>query len=364
MAEQNRDIKKFVTRAILFALPFLLVIFAEVIFLPIDAFTFRVWEAAEVGALGKALLPGTYYPTLHIIKNEVGDLGPHTKYAVKRNVVWNTDQFGYRTENSTTTPEVVIVGDSTIVGTGLSQPDILSEVLQKKTGLATYPLAASGIDQFLASPRFINHPPKVVVLASIERSIVNTPMAPYSGLSGKLKTFVRDFAQTKFVAALRPVTIFVDRLLKQNMYHYFKARIESVMVPSSLLVYNTPKPMLFLQGDAANLPVPNTDTNRVAQSLKQLKILLAARGIRFIFLPVPDKEDIYWQYMPAKKQPIFLPQLIKELKANGVEVVDTQAIFSEELAKNQTQLYQTDDTHWNAAGVELTAEALARMLKP
>ena len=58
-----------------------------------------------------------------------------------------------------------------------------------------------------------------------------------------------------------------------------------------------------------------------------------------------------------------MERLISELKRYGVETIDTQKAFEEAFEKNQILLYHTDDTHWNANGVRLTAELLVKAIE-
>ncbi len=88
---------------------------------------------------------------------------------------------------------------------------------------------------------------------------------------------------------------------------------------------------------------------------------LKARGIRFIFLPIPEKENIFHNLLNTPK-PLFLEQVIEQLKKEGVEVIDTQKAFEEAYQRNQILLYQPDDTHWSAEGVKLAAKLIREII--
>jgi len=79
-------------------------------------------------------------------------------------------------------------------------------------------------------------------------------------------------------------------------------------------------------------------------------------------MPIPNKENIYHEYLGTKK-PIFLENLISKLNELGVEVVDTQKAFDQVTAKTSSSLYHRDDTHWNAKGVKVAADLLADLIR-
>ena len=121
--------RKFLFKSNLFLLPFFLALCLELFILPIEFFTFRVWEAIWVRKYGK-ILHGPFYPNIEITKIEEGDLAAHTRFAIKKKVRWMTDRYGYRKQNTDLQKhEIVIIGESNIAGSNLTQEDILSEVL-------------------------------------------------------------------------------------------------------------------------------------------------------------------------------------------------------------------------------------------
>ncbi len=69
--------------------------------------------------------------------------------------------------------------------------------------------------------------------------------------------------------------------------------------------------------------------------------------------------------MPIKNpaKPKFLERLILKLQSAGIEVIDTQKAFDEAFLQENTLLYHTDDTHWNAAGVTLAADLVEKALQ-
>jgi alginate O-acetyltransferase complex protein AlgJ len=118
----------------------------------------------------------------------------------------------------------------------------------------------------------------------------------------------------------------------------------------------------FLLGADANKEVPKEKLDRAIQIIKSYNNALKSRGIRFIFLPIPNKENIFFESLQTKR-PVFLEKLISALKGHGIEAIDTQKAFEEAFQKNQILLYHTDDTHWNANAVKIAADLITRALE-
>src|SRR5713226_1304628 len=124
--------KSFVARVFVFLLPCLLAQALELFILPIDYFTFNVWVALKTRRF-ETLIRGEFYPNMTVSKVEVGDISPHSRFAVPKHVTWFTDRYGFRKKNNQVARyEIVIVGDSYVGGSSLTQDDMLSEVLSRK----------------------------------------------------------------------------------------------------------------------------------------------------------------------------------------------------------------------------------------
>jgi hypothetical protein len=110
--------------------PFVGIYCSRGIYLPFDFFTFRVWEALLVDEL-KPIIAAPFYPNQHIIKDEVGDIVPHTEKEAIKHVEWFTDDYGFRKKEKKGPWDIVVIGDSNIAGSSLTQDDMLTEVLEK-----------------------------------------------------------------------------------------------------------------------------------------------------------------------------------------------------------------------------------------
>ncbi len=355
--------KRFLFKSILFLLPFILALLVELFILPIDFFTFRVWEALLVKKC-RTFFAGHFYPNIEICKIEEGDLVPHTKFAVKKKVRWVTDRYGYRKQNTDVRKhEVVIIGESNIAGICLSQEEILSEVLEGRLKVSVYPYApVGGINSFLKDERFVKNSPVIVVFARVERELSDLdslkPVREWKWFSKLKRLFQENQVIQSFALPL-------DRISKMAMLHYFRASLRRRLSPAEphapMCLSSQFGPIFFIQGKSANEDVSKQKLDRAIQVIKSYDEALKRRGIRFIFLPIPNKETIFYRDLETAR-PVFLERLISELKRHGVETIDTQKAFEEAFQKDRILLYHTDDTHWNKNGVRLTADLLAKTI--
>ncbi len=369
--------KKYLLKVILFFSPFALAIGIELFVLPIDFFTFRVWEAVAVRH-NTPILRGAFYPRMEVSKIEEGDLLHHTKFTYKRKVKWITDRYGFRKQDSgRSRQDIVIIGDSNIAGCGSSQENMLSEVLEKKIGLSVYPLAPASIRTVLYDKRFLDDPPEIVVVSSVERLVHDLPPLPKkkkrnpngsssSVIRGVKEKLWRVTQQFEILPWIQTAAVLVDRFDKKIMLEYVRASLKRMFfaelqgipygaVPTSDGV------VIFFQGADANKQVPREKLERVVDILKTYDEALKERGIRFIFLPIPEKENIYHEYLHTER-PVFLEQLISELKKEGIEVADTQKAFEEAFQKG-VLLYYPNDTHWNGNGQKIAADLLEALIR-
>ena len=352
--------KKFLLKILLFLSPFLVALGLELFVLPIDFFTFRSHEALLIRKFHN-LLPGKFYPNMTLVKEEEGDLGHHTKYSLRRTVKWITDSYGYRKKGSDRLEyEVVIIGQSETVGVCLSQDEMLSEVLQEQLNMGVYPFAPAGVNAFLRDKRFNLRPPKIVIFSCVDKRALFLAEPIKIRSRGKwvlYETFQNKFRGLKDHRWVQSAGVILDRLYKLNMIRYLRASLERKFsnkdISPSKRVDSKFGTILFLQGAKANQEVPEENLNQAVQKVKSYHDQFKSRGIRFIFLPIPDKETIYYEFLRTPR-PIFLRQLVDRLEQLGVETVDTQPAFEKALQGGVIP-YRNDDTHWNADGVKIAA---------
>jgi alginate O-acetyltransferase complex protein AlgJ len=352
--------KRYPLRYLIFLSPFLVAVMVELM-LPVDFFTHRLWEALLVRE-SFGILPGPFYTGMEVRKIEQGDLAHHTPYTTIKNVEWFTDRYGYRKKDGDLHPRgIVIIGDSNTAGSGLTQEDMLSEVLQARLGINVYPLAPAGASRYTKHRFFQKHPPAIVILASIERNIVHLGEPKTRSFTPDRDFFTNLHYKLQRNRILQKGAQIFDRINKGNMLNFFRASIGRIWSPPPKCVAVEEKCFLFLQGPAANKDVSPAAFEATVRTIKRFSDIFRARGIRFIFLPIPNKETIYYEYLKTAK-PGFLGRLDTRLRELGIESIDTQPAFEDAFQKHSMQLFYSDDTHWNRHGVRIAADLVSTYL--
>jgi hypothetical protein len=146
--------------------------------------------------------------------------------------------------------------------------------------------------------------------------------------------------------------------------HAYKSETYKVKTTKQLFSVNKNELLFYFEdlqyvGNNANdksLNILNNELNILSEKLKK-------RGIKLIFLPSPDKFDIYYPYIENKEKypaPVFFENFNK-LKKDYL-YVDTKRILSEAI-KVQKDIYYYDDTHWTPYASILLANELGNIIK-
>jgi alginate O-acetyltransferase complex protein AlgJ len=105
----------------------------------------------------------------------------------------------------------------------------------------------------------------------------------------------------------------------------------------------------------------------------EFKKALEARGVDFLFVPVPTKEEVFPEEIDARAQGFagrvvnpYERKLLADLGAAGVETIDLLPAFlaAREPDKVERELiFQHQDTHWTDRGLRLAADLIAARIK-
>jgi alginate O-acetyltransferase complex protein AlgJ len=319
-------VKSLVRKFALLAAPFVALIAIELFVLPVDFFTFRVWEAVTMQYVRPA--EGIFYPGMHVVKDERADkLGfrdPHP-----RKVEWFTDQYGFRNRPRVSEParyDIVLVGDSNIVGSSHDQKDTIAEVLERKCSCAVYSYGGASKQQFFNDPRFRKNPPRVIVAEAIGAEFYTPSFAAlnYDNLL--------DGPGAELSTLPRPLAVLLDRLLKTNMLEFVRSR-------------------LHVQRYAGEKEVPTPLAQRVAfvvDMVTKMRDEAARRGSDFIFVLMP--------YDPT------LDRAVIKLKELGIKTIAYLPNPERPQAAYLKSFYQDHDTHWRAETVRVTADEILDLL--
>lgn len=152
----------------------------------------------------------------------------------------------------------------------------------------------------------------------------------------------------------------VVRLHSYVLFKFFK-------VPVTNMVTIGIEDWLFFNGDngiydyLGRFRYTPDQLQRASLLLEDRKNYLAAHGIRYLFLPVPNKEEVYQEFLPSalRKQSgeSKYSQIVGAIDSYSkfTDYLDTRELL---LANKDNQLYLRTDSHWNHHGAFLTHSAI------
>lgn len=334
-------------------LPISILWVGEFICLPINYFTHRNWEALLLQS--KIPFYGPYFPNVNIQSVEVGDLAYYTEFAINKKVIWKTDELGFRNEVVINKPDILVIGDSFIAGTSLSQEQTFTNQLSKEFHgkFEIYNFAPSSFSYWVRlMEQGTLKKPKYLIFSCVERYIpeVFVPTKNnYDSCRERIKYEIRKIG-------LAPV---VDRLTRFYSLKWVAARIRNNTGNGIQSGIN--KKMFFLHGKSVG-ERKEDDIHKTVEAIVSYKKYCDSIGVKFLFLPMPNKETVYYDLVPLPQQPNFIFKVNALLKQNGISTVNTLAIYNKSRSIDKF-LYQLDDTHWNPYGVHIIARTVKEKLE-
>ncbi len=169
-------------------------------------------------------------------------------------------------------------------------------------------------------------------------------------------------------------TYFNDHFgFRQNMvmwHNYIKYRIFGAS-PSSSIVVGNDGWLFFNENDSIEdfrqtKKLDDRTLDQWARVLTARNIWLRSKGIRYIVVFVPNKENIYPEFVPAKYNRIGntsrLTQLMNRIRSDtDVRVLNLEHGLSEK--KDVGFLYYRTDSHWNQLGAFIGCDLLMKELE-
>jgi hypothetical protein len=128
------------------------------------------------------------------------------------------------------------------------------------------------------------------------------------------------------------------------------------------LNYMLSRPEMSKAASATNDPIP---------AILDFRDQLAARGIKLMIVPVPNKESVYPDRVTPRAEgvrAVLSPRteaVLAQLREAKVEVIDLFTVFGKARqagGDSKASLYLAQDTHWSPAGVDLAAKTVASRL--
>ena len=330
---------------------------------------FRVWDTIQDDETHR------FEVNQRVAMREIGDLGRLSwvqSLQVPRDVVFTTDRWGLRNPIEIEHPRVVVLGDSYVAGSSITDRETISVMMSRELREPIYNFAVQSIDVpvlFLQDPRFASAPPEIVIWAPVARLIRPRPLA--LPVADEDPPGLFESALDSIRRAGEAVAAFEDRLNRDNglthRMRYLLNGFQHRWFGNPNLIDTPEGPILALSLEEQGLTVSpeEREVDAVIAMVRAFSAFLAEHGVHLIYCPLPESGTIYPEYFPeaaraALAVPSFLDRLIDGTRAQGVDVVDLRPIFR---ANKSPYLYQPDDSHWNARAISLATEALAEAVR-
>ena len=159
------------------------------------------------------------------------------------------------------------------------------------------------------------------------------------------------------------VIIFVTDMEQFNHVVDLRTKHFSAPYPADGCITYEKDDFYFYEGEQANFEISPDVAEKLEHAVNRVKSYqdyFKSLGVEFIFLPIPNKENIYYELLPSKEKPALLMRFIERLEEERIDVIDTQTLFDEH--KKEGLLYHKDDTHWNSVAVSLVGREIKNSL--
>jgi hypothetical protein len=332
------------------AVPVMAIVLVEIL-VPVTAFVYRPWEAIVFSTRVADYSP-PFYPNAAMKMVSVGDLCHHTRNAISKEEDWKIDELGFRNDTLIVDADILIVGDSYVAGTSLDQEHTIGNQLKKcDPGIKVYCMAPWSMQAFM---EYLNagkiKKPKQLIFSIVERNIPE-PMQLRHVPSGQ---------NIEKLLATNHLGICLDKTLRFLSLNWLKARI-SGSKGSGLQGVNQSN-MFFLNG--IHQSMHNDEALKEAvKAIASYKNFCDSLGIDFLFLPMPNKESVYYELVPFDKQPDYLLKLDSALTLQGIKTINTLKLYNDYRIHNDVVLYRYDDAHWNANATGIVAGEIIKLWK-
>ena len=126
----------------------------------------------------------------------------------------------------------------------------------------------------------------------------------------------------------------VDRMVKFNFLRWISVKINPNEWKNQIHVMShsekgSQQKMLFLKSPNEINNGKDTVSNKEINALLSYKTFCDKNGIVFIFVPLPDKETVYYDQLPGmKKQNTFLKKLDTAIQKKGIASINALEIFN------------------------------------
>ncbi len=251
--------------------------------------------------------------------------------------------------------------------------------LAQKTGWRIHTLNINKVDlnALVTSTLYRRFPPKVVVWNVVERDLLdeygrdpstcNSDVATVAvqSLDRHPTTFVPVTSHRPRFAGLNPgfVRIWVWHTLSRKLFGINTSDALSFrLARDDLFSSRVSNELLVYRNDLRKAHWRPSDLTAIRCGFADLAARIQANGVtRLVTAIAPDKSSAYrpWLASPSNLPESHLPDLLKNFPVPDARLDTVLAIA---IASGTKDVYMPNDTHWNATGQKLVAEAVLEVL--
>jgi hypothetical protein len=294
---------------------------------------------------------------------------------IVRHNVFTTDDAGFRNP-SMPRPSIVVLGDSFIVGVGLSDEQTFPRALSRRLRTPVYNYGAQmseAAPYYLADRRFGRG--ELLVYMPSEPSIpeLRMPGVPSPFDPGPRAPRVKLPVPAAIAwldhqgLALQDLNLRLNRdngLQTWANEWFQRGRRTLLGNPHRIEVEGGPALVQTLDEQRLTDEVDDARFDAVLRSYRRFAQVAQERGGQLVVAPIPSSGSIYEDAFPAADRariarPSLADRLGAALRAEGIVHIDLRPVFR---ANRDPYLYLRDDTHWDAHAVEIAAQHVAAEL--
>jgi hypothetical protein len=286
--------------------------------------------------------------------------------------------------------DIVILGDSFTANPGGGQTDpgtYWPNFLAQRTGLSVVVVRMTdmNLDQLLRHPVWIESPPQLFILQTVERYLIRNyvlevdkrtgpfrpdcpaqaiklpPLPEFSAIPSTPTEWRRstaaefDFGQ---------VAKFVELTLKRELLGMNTTRVVRLaLTRGGLFSSRVSDQLLVYDDELLKARFANADAIEAAYcTLVGIQSRVQRNGFtRFLFAPTPDKASAYGEYLvsPELRDLSLLPEFYLK---TGLNQVDLLSPIREAIRSGAKDVYMPNDTHWSSTAHRIVAESVHRVL--
>jgi len=263
---------------------------------------------------------------------------PHKTYV-------SVDKDGFRSNKfNSKNYKVLITGDSTIFGSGLSDNETLPWKISEAIDTPVFNGGRTSLWNILKRKELLNV--EIIVDCVTERDVKN---GVFMSLAESRYQSIKQISKIETASALLS-EVSPQRYLLTSIIMRVILRISNDII---LLLTSSKQEYLFHSHHSTQLDLDSS----VAAIIKR-KEIVEASGLSYVFIAVPAKQSVYDDNVdPFTKN--YINTLTDELVKNNVKTINILKVFRENSTK---KLFHNFDSHWNSNGTKIASSVISEYL--